>query len=366
LIYLFILIVSISALYIVDSKKNFSNSATFSVILFVCMFNALFAGLQDGVGTDYHSYLGMFEKQEYQKFYIKGEYLYYLFYWIIDLFNGEPQWIFALSSVFNGFFLALTLYFLKRNGYSITFIFFIYFTYTGLYHNQMNGLRQFSAIYVFNFLMVYAALLGFKKALFWVVMFIGVISHRTFLVTLPLFSLYSVFHKDSCKILFPILYGIIIIIIIMLFLPYLVKEFFPFYAQHLTPGGYGSNMSVTKLATKLIITPLLIYFMYVFYSNISFREKFLNSHKGFCVMLFFWGTTSWMYLASLEFGFFYRVSQYFLFANIFPLYYLFKYIVHEKKSELLSFLLILYFLLPYFVKVVLLSRGEYMYHMYGF
>jgi len=357
--------VSIFVLYIVDSNKKYSKSATFIVIFIVCMFNALFAGLQYGVGTDYYSYLGMFKNQEYQKFYIKNEYIYYLFYRFIELFDGEPQWIFVLSSVFNGFFLTLTLYLLKKYGYGITFIFFVYFSYTGMYHNQMNGLRQFSAIYIFNFLMVYAAVLGFRKTLFWLVLFMGISSHKTFLGILPFFSLYFFNRKDSCKLVVPILIGIVIIIFMLYSLPYIVNEYFPFYVGYLT-SDYGSTLDITALATKLILLPLLIYFVYVFYSNINFRENFLNSHKGFCELLFLWGTTSLLYLVSLEYGFFYRVSQYFLFANVFPLYYLFKYIVYEKKSILLLFLLISYIFLPYLVKVVFLPSGEYLYHMYGF
>ena len=111
----------------------------FSVWLFLC-------GGQYGVGTDYWSYLSLFNGNDLNGIWVKGE---YVFGGIILLFNSlglHGQILFYVFYAINFLFLILVF---KRFPLKLTFLLIIlYITVTSLFNNQLNTLRQATAIYI--------------------------------------------------------------------------------------------------------------------------------------------------------------------------------------------------------------------------
>ena len=314
----------------------------FSVWLFIC-------GGQCGVGTDYGSYLYIFEGN-LDDFFEKHE---YLFAGIVSFFNAcgiYGQGLFYIFYAINFFFLFLVL---KRFRIEQVYLFILlYITVTGLFNNQLNGLRQSTAIYVGT----YAAFLIFEnkslKAAIFIVL--ATLIHQSAIILLFLYVFKYILRHSSFAFLFVLLFIAICLSLtlqittITFLLPYLPEE----YAWYILDGGVEERTFISKI-TKYIYIPLYLFSWRYFYKhrlsvgdNILFKIGWI----AFCLRL------SVINLTIIS-----RIADYFLLLSILPLL-LYLYCLYKTRNLFLFISIIFFLSIFYCLKVTVFARGEYLYN----
>ena len=311
------------------------------------------SAMQYEVGTDYNEYYHMTTNGHMERFLRKGEPLYYFLGRFVELM-GVNQLIFVFSSILNFGLFAVTLLILHRAGYKVSIIFFLFFTVTGLHHNQMNGLRQYTAIFAFILLSVLLSI-GFRRLALIIPFSIGFLSHSTFLLSLPVFLVRRLL-KFNLSVIF---FSTVGYISVPYFIELLVQTLAPQYLGYLG-SSYGDPVTGVNLLTKFIPLPFFIYFLYVYIKNVGFRSSFLRSHAGFDTLLVLWCFTGTAFISMIHFGFMFRFSQYFIFFHIFPIYYLIRY-MFKTGRENVGFIIVLTLFSLYALKVVVFPVREYAY-----
>ena len=116
----------------------------------------LICGGQYGVGTDYFSYYGIFEDTDVSFFYTKLEWFFAGTVQIFRYFGMPPQGLFFIFYLINFVFFCKILYNLDIKT---SFIFvLLYICLSTIFNNQLNGLRQYTAIYIISY-----AVISFQK-----------------------------------------------------------------------------------------------------------------------------------------------------------------------------------------------------------
>lgn len=103
---------------------------------------SLFSGLRYGVGTDYHTYVNIFDKIFIDQSAKDSEPLFYYLTATIRIFTDNSQVFFIVTSIIINLFIVLVLY--KKSIY-FTFSIFLYLS-MGFYFVSFNILRQYMAI----------------------------------------------------------------------------------------------------------------------------------------------------------------------------------------------------------------------------
>ena len=133
-----------------NTKYKLSYSACFFIISIPILFVYLLHAVQYNVGTDYLSYRYFYDDYtSLGQFYRKGELVFYFVYMKIVEYKLGSQGIFYFTSLFFALCLIIFLSAAKKLDLKVWILFFVYFTVTGIYHNQMNGLRIQMAISLF-------------------------------------------------------------------------------------------------------------------------------------------------------------------------------------------------------------------------
>lgn len=313
----------------------------FSVWLFIC-------GGQYDVGTDYGSYLTTFNGSNLDVYWGKGE---YLFAGIISLFNTlgiYGQALFYIFYAINFLFLFLII---KRLPVKQFFLFIIlYITVTSLFNNQLNTLRQATAIYIGT----YVAILIFEKKYWKGLLFIlvAIFIHQSALVLFMFYVFNFIVKKLSYKFL---LMCLLIAVVLSLFLKTDSLEFAlswlsDEYAWYFKGGMVEETGMLTKV-TKYIFIP--IYFLAWCHFRKKANERELLFFKlgwiSFCLRI------SVMNLSVVN-----RLFDYFLILSIFPLLLYLSHL-YERKRIFLFLSIVFFFSLFYCVKVTVFARSEYLY-----
>lgn len=354
MIYVFVLLFCSSYFYAFKDKdvdyfyKFIIINAPVLFLLFI------FPAFQLDVGSDYYTYKNIYHYPDYLDiFERKSEYIFiYLYEIAINLKLGD-QFVFIFSSFVNSLSLLFIIFKLKKHGYKEWLVFFIFFTVTGIYNNQMNGLRQ----YVVIMLLPISVMLffDFKYIKFTILLFLSRFVHTFAMLELIIIPIYYFNKSFSVRFkIFSFFIMPIIVIFISGFIDFLVVNYIPIYAHYLD-SDYSSALSITSILSKLIYLPLFFLFFYLWDKN----EIIISDVSSFFVSIFI--ITYWVILISLKFGFGYRISTMFIFFYIFPIYHLVIYFLSENKISV-AFLLILYLFVPYFTKVVLFPVGEFDYN----
>src|SRR5699024_5015379 len=151
-------------------------------------------GLQEFVGSDYQSYLTLvndtFRTESIKN---SGEILFY-FLLIISRKLGNAQWIFLLSALIEVIFFTLILFELKKKGYKLYIIFFLFFTLSLVFFNTFNGIRQYIAVYIVIYALIKLEDSGNLKA-FLLICLAGLF-HRSAFFTLLIFLLVPILKKN--------------------------------------------------------------------------------------------------------------------------------------------------------------------------
>ncbi len=353
--YLITTIISVLYLYIMD--KNFDKLAFVLVLFPVIFFYFQIPAFQYNVGTDYMSYVDMYKYGYNIEYYFNKKEL--IFYSILKIVTGlklGEQSIFILVSIVYSIFWAYFVCLLKSSNYKVWIIVFLYFCITGIYQNQLNGLRQYMAIAILPciFILLYRR----KFISSFILTIIASLCHATFVLLYPFYIF--LFIKPSpyrIGILFFISF-IFSAVIIPKVLPIIVGALFGNYAGYFD-SALSESANISSLVTKLYYFPLFVLAILMYKKDLI--ENSFN-HKHDMIMRFFMilSVTYWLFIVNMYFGFFGRVAQYFMIFYIFPIYYLIERYIDRGKLYS-AIITVLYISAPYVLKVTIFATSEYDY-----
>jgi hypothetical protein len=357
-LYLLVLTFSTLYLYLLD-KYKFTNYLAFNIAIFpMCVVFFFVPAMQYNVGTDYFSYVEMYKYgYNVELYYRKGEFVFhYLLVFLRSISLGE-QSIFITVSIINTFSFSAILYLLKKSGFKIWLIFILFFCVTGIYHNQMNGLRQYIAIYLLplSILLFYSHkyILALSASLF------ALFSHFSYIITLTIYFLKVLLPKPAVILTLFILSLVFYLFVLPIFLPIVVGKLFPVYIPYFE-SVHAVHANFVSIATKVYYVPIYIMFFYYYFKDTKSNIAYEFSGRTFGFFILIWSATFWIFLSAIKFGFLGRVNQYFIIFYIFPMYYvLHREIIKQRGYNV--FLLICYIAIPYILKVTAFSTAEYDY-----
>ncbi|MDR7017302.1 EpsG family protein [Acinetobacter sp. 3657] len=353
MIFLFVFFFITLYLYCVERFFSLNFWKQFVLWLPAFIIFAVVPSLQYNVGTDYSTYFQYYFNNEHALYLKKNEILYY---YIVELgrFLGDPQFQFILVSIIQAFLFFYLLFLLKIEGYKSWLIFLIFFLCTGIYHNQMNGLRQYICIYAVPIIAIHLYKRNNFRALAFSVF--SLFLHASSVLSSFLLLIFSKIKiTSSSKYLF--------LIFVSTFFIYLVNfksliiyilEFFNLRFLSYMGTQYTEGRDVMQLVTKFYYLPIIAVFWYYFLKNKDSEKSGLNN---FFILIF--SFTHFMFLQAMSFDMMLRIWAYFNIFLIFPIYYVF------SRSSKLSFLLLLvYVFIFYIAKVLFFPVAEYEYHLY--
>lgn len=327
-------------------------SASLLIMMPAFLVYFLVAGLQYNVGTDYYSYVHIFDDEaSHQYYYDRKEYLFSYLNSILNKINLPSQSVFLVISFIQSIFIFSYFKEIKGKGLIVSIFFIVFFCVSNIYNNQLNGLRQYVVIAALPLLTIYIGDGKYMKFLF--LLIVSALFHNTawfllFLVPLYFFSMYI---KKGLMALFFL--SAPFYLFLGTALNKLVDVFLSGYAHYLQ-GEYAEQQTIFLFITKLYYLPLFLFF-FIFYKR---SESSVGKYFHFMVVTF--SLTYWFFLLSLYLGIATRFYYYLVFFMIFPIYYL----LHKsyKEGRVIFFVFILVYIVgPYVAKVTFLARAEFLY-----
>lgn len=333
----------------ISSERHMSSGAYwiyFSPLILLWIF---IAGGQYYVGTDYPSYLDIFYGHGIEQFRNYGEFGFWGVVTVCNQIGLKGQFLFYLFYAIGTIFIFL---FIKKSKLDYIWIFILLFiTYTSLFNNQLNGLRQSISIYIGG----YGALLIIEKkrlkGLAYIILSISL--HLTSIIFFVFYLTPTVYKLITRKKMLLIM--IISLILCMLLSPKILDnyiEILPIKYSELIKSGAVEKNNVINIISKLLFYPIYIL------SIINYNKLKISSFER---TLYLWGIIGFAIRVSfLGLSLIGRIGMGFLLFSIFPLYY---YLIYLKsKSKITFYILILFLIGYYFIKVVAFPVGEYNYN----
>ncbi len=355
MIFLINTIASCGYLYVTRNIKKIS-FLYFLPIIFLWTF---ILGFQYGVGTDYFSYLNIYNsKADLSRYFYKKEFLFFYFVSFLKIFSSNGQIFFILVSLIENW---LFFYYLKLminnqliSKRKISLFIFLFLCFGTNFYNQMNGVRQYFNIYLLSILTFYI----YKREIFkYLLLFIiGINIHRSFLLIIPLYLFKYVSKLLNSKFLKFLIFGAFL----LNFLPIveILKKIFLYIPRysHYIESSYFREIGIAQKITKFIYLPYYL-------SACSLVKKQDNSIKQFMLKI---GIISYVIrIFCLKLSVTNRLGEYFTLLAIYPIYLLLeKYI---KKKDYINLAILLSIIIGLFViKVIIFPKGEYLYRSYLF
>ena len=311
----------------------------------------LICGSQYEVGTDYIAYYDIFSNAEaYSRFYIaKGEWLFTLIILSLHKLGVSPQLFFVFFYSINFLCLIGIMYLLKdRSSWLFIFLFIAFST---VFNNQLNGLRQYTAIYMVTF----AYVCYYHKKSLWLLLLQIVLAggiHLSAFFTLPF--IFVLKWKFECRTA----------VFLLAFASYfamfgnlgvfndLITNYVPLYKAYLDSDFNTSNAS-SIILTKFIFLPIYLYAIKLV-KNVRVSEFDLYLFRigilGYAIRLAFLGNMI-----------FNRVGQTFVLISILPVYVALK-IMYGKNKKIPFILTVSFIAFFYLLKTVAFPKQEYLYN----
>lgn len=156
MIFLINVIISCGYLYITRNVKKISLLYCFPII-FLWTF---ILGFQYGVGTDYFSYLNIYNSEAgLSRYFYKKEFLFFYFVSFLRILSSNGQIFFILVSLIEN---CLFFYYLKLminnqliSKRKLSLFIFLFLCFGTNFYNQMNGIRQYFNIYLLSICVFY-------------------------------------------------------------------------------------------------------------------------------------------------------------------------------------------------------------------
>lgn len=328
------------------------NSLWLSPIVIVWV---LFIGGQYNVGTDYFSYLYIFN----------GGNLYYLlgkgdfgFVQIVQFFNSHGIHGQSIFFIFSFIWIIILCYAgrtFTENRYLYLFI-FIFITFSSMFHNQMNGIRQYCAVYLFTL----GGCLLYRQHKYWSILpFLCMLtihsSSTAMLVLFPVF-LFLGSKIEKRRLLYVFL---IVAIIFSIFFPAdllerIVEQFAQYesYMESDNDMGFSADVNIINKITKYIYIPIVVYAIYLLPKmNLTKVNKnlFIVGICGYCFKL-----------ALVDVNIVQRMGSYYEVYMCVPILYMLIYL--KRKNSWKCAFIMMYLLLPYVAKVTFFATREYLYN----
>ena len=315
----------------------------FILWLFIC-------GGQYYVGTDYPSYLQIFEGTNIEFYLQKHEYLFVAIVMFCNKCGLHGQTLFYIFYTINFIFFFLIV---KRLPLRNIFIFvLLYITVTNLFNNQLNTLRQATAIYIGTYAILSIIEGKNIKATFFIL--IASLIHISALILFLVFIFKQIISSFSFKSLLLSLFAAVglsfvfqpdILNFILLLLP-------DHYAAYLENGAIAEQGLIYKIAKYIFIPIYLLAWG-------CFKDKELSKEA---TLLFKLGWIAFcLRLGLINLTIITRITDYFLIMSIYPILLYLSYLIKTKHSFL--FISITFFLsLFYCLKVTLFASKEYLYN----
>ena len=332
---------------IIKQHNGISDWALLLLLFPIFIIWLIICGGQDHVGTDYPSYMEIFNGYIEDRYANSGELGFVTLVKFLNIlgFKGQALFFFIYSINFIFFYLLL-----KRIDSQYFIYILLYIVVTGLFNNQLNILRQATAIYIGT----YATILilegnGLKGLLFIILASSFHISSVVLLVVYfyKIFAMITPFWLNKCVYICFILGIFLGADFLVLFMPFLPEN----YTWHIQSGAVEQRSFIIQL-TKFIYIPLYLLAISKYGKyRLSCVEKYLF-HLGiisFCLRLLLVNLT----IVS-------RIGDAFILISIYPLYTYMNYLYKNNKYILfLGITCSITFM--YFVKTIILPVGEYLY-----
>lgn len=314
-------------------------------------------GGQYDVGGDYFSYMDIFSGEKVGYLLMKGDFGFVNFVSACNSIGLYGQAIFMLISFLSVIILLYAGRVFVRDQELFLFL-FVFVVFASAFHNQMNAVRQYSAVYLYTL----GGILLFKKQYIWAILplMAAPTVHSSSLAVLLLLPVILLAGKHIRKRRYLLLLLSVSLLFSVAFPENLLNSIlshFEQYAYYADDGSLeiGGTEFINKV-TKFIYIPLIVYAIYLF-PNMRLTEKqrqlFVIGICGYCVKI-----------ALLDISLVQRMGAYFEIFMCIPLTYL---LIHHLSYHRIRFpLLIMYLLLPYAAKVTLFAVNEYAYQSYFF
>lgn len=324
----------------------------------------LIIGGQYNVGTDYSSYIMHFNTKSEDLFYEKKEYLFgYLIYISHELGIYGQGIVLLISAIWIILLLIISKYFLNSNLRYLYIFLFVFIVFPATFNNQMNGIRQYVAVYFFTLAVCLAMT---RKLVASVPYFVSsALFHHSSLVGIVFFgAIYIVLllKKEIQRrylfifVVVGIFLGMILIkssSVISVLSNFQDVEELDYYVSYFS--RHERDGDILKLISKYIYIPVILLSIY-FVPKMNLN----NLEKGF----FNLGIISFVIRISIvAVPYVGRISAFFEILSCVPVVYMLIYFLQTRNKKL-YILVLLYMLLPFAFKVTLFSVGEYDYHSY--
>lgn len=345
------LIYSIAISYFFGKKYKdcqLSDGALFLLFFHFCAIWLIISGGQYYVGTDYPTYIGLFDGWGLELYQEKGE---FLFYYIIKICNSIGIHGQGLYYIFYTINFTLLFLILKRFQASNLFIFILlYIGYTNIFNNQLNMLRQAVAIHCGTYACILYCESKAKQCLVWIG--IAFFMHVSSIILLSIY-LYPFVKKLNKKWLE------IILIISFIGSFFLNLKTFSFLTDYLPPA-YAAHLEKEEMSSSIFTSLTKYIFIPFFYWGLKLLEN--NSLNNFEKKLFYFGYLGFCFkLLLLKVPIVNRLADYFIIISAFPIFF---YLIDLKKQnkEILFGIICLAIIAFYGLKTILFPKAEYIYN----
>lgn len=350
---IYIINVLLSTIYFYNLRKL--KKVTYLYFMPILLLWTVIIGGQYDVGTDYFMYRMIFENSnKLYLYFIKKEYLFYYYVIFLKYLSNNPQFFFMMTGLIQNFLLVIIIKkLIKKKVLEIkyTYIFIlIYLTAITVFYNQMNGIRQYIALYFFT-MAILAYFLDKKILKYIILMLIGIYIHKSLLILFPIifFLKYSIKQQKIYYIIFYIFCILIFFMNVEDILYIVTQRTIPRYSWYFESKYIGS-FDLKNLVVKFIYFPVYFYGIRLIGKISKRKEMFLK------IGLISYGIR----ICCLKIMILSRIGEYFLILTIFPLIFILEYFIEKNKyTELILFFI---FILGIFIiKVLILPQNEYIY-----
>ena len=371
MLYIYVHIVT-SILFFISDYLFLTLGAKKVIGVFAVVFLSILPALQLDVGSDYWSYKRIFDKHygEMDLFVSKGEYFFVFFVELCKKLSSSVEFVYFSFSLLQSYLIVKIVSYFRRKGRYFSLLVFLGFAFIGtLYHSQLNLIRNSIAIYLFILSILYKfdnkiicafvfCVLGFfwhqSILIFAIFVFVPNSAYR-FVLKKPVFFYFASFPLLCAASMLSLFdYAIVKKAVGGGFTGYVE------YASLMQEEMRGAfKVRFSTIFSKLYYVPVNIVFLYFLSRQFVLVDEFGRR------LVAFWIVTSNLYLLFSCYQFMCRLNMYVCFFYIVPFLYLSDFFYKNKKTINL-FALMLYVFFPYFLKVVVCPREEFLYRSYLF
>lgn len=359
LCFLFFSCLYLSKLY---RYKSLSSKQMYIYFLPIILFWSILIGGQYDVGTDYFAYLNIFNGDLFYITEKRGEYAFAAFVRLCNAIGIYGQGIFFILSVMWIILLIRIISYVSDSRYIYLF-FFVFIVFSGIFHNQMNGLRQYCAVYLFTLVICYFFRKKYMSGVLCVT--IMIFTHQSSIILLIVF-IFALLFLNSLILHHKWLYILVITAVLlsqMLTSTTLARligylggiNMVDAYSVSYISTGRMEDTGLISVFTKYIYVPMVVYAISLYKKmrlNDFETKMFVIGILGFCFKL----SLSTM-------GVIHRLGQYFDIFMCIPIIYMLIYLLSKRKSHT-RYGIMAYLLVPYVLKVTAFAMREYEYHSF--